>query len=93
MGNGVAVRVDNKGRFLIPKKLRHDLQVEPGDTLFVRRKGKTLHCAKAEDHAPTGSENPFDLLAEHAIREFEAGRTRSLREFAKEHNFLDLPDS
>lgn len=78
MANAVAVRVDNKGRLMIPKDLRQELQVEPGDTLYIRCEDKVLQCAKAE--------NPFDLLAEHAIRELKAGKTRSLRDFAEEHN-------
>lgn len=81
MANEVAVRVDNKGRLMIPKELRQELQVGPGDTLFIRCKGKVLHCAKAE--------NPFDLLAEHAIREDDAGLTISLRDFAREQG-IDL---
>jgi hypothetical protein len=35
------------------------------------------------------AENPFDLLAEHAIREHRAGRTRGLRDIAKEEG-IDL---
>jgi hypothetical protein len=52
------------------------LGVEPGTTFFVRREGNTLRLAKAE--------NPFDALARHAIEEHRAGRTRSLREIARE---------
>ena len=35
------------------------------------------------------AENPFDALAERALAERQAGRTRSLREFAAE-NAIDL---
>jgi DNA-binding HxlR family transcriptional regulator len=39
-----------------------------------------------------GAENPFDVLAEHAIREFEAGRTNDLRDFAAENNVEIVDD-
>lgn len=73
-----SVKVDAKGRLSIPRDLRAALGIQPGDTLFVKRDGEMLRYAKAE--------NPFDLLAEHAIAEYRAGRTRSLREFAADNN-------
>lgn len=68
------VTVDDKGRVMIPKKVREELDVQPGDALFLQRDGNTLHLVKAE--------NPFDGLANHAEREYRAGRTRSLRDIA-----------
>lgn len=68
------VTIDDKGRVMIPKKVREELDVQPGDALFLRREGNILQLAKAE--------NPFDALAAHAEREYLAGRTRSLRDFA-----------
>ncbi len=68
------VTIDSKGRVMIPKKVRDELNVQPGDALFLRREGNTLQLAKAE--------NPFDGLANHAEREYRAGRTRSLRDIA-----------
>lgn len=68
------VTVDEKGRVMIPKKVRKELIVQPGDALFLRREGNTLQLAKVE--------NPFDALAEHAEREYHADRTRSLRDIA-----------
>ena len=83
MATAHSVKVDSKGRLLIPQDMRSALDIHPGDTLFVEREGKVLRYAKAE--------NPFDLLAEHALREHEAGRTKSLRDFAAENN-LALDD-
>ena len=79
------VRVDPKGRLTIPRQLREALGIEPGDTLFVEsdEEQKVLRYAK--------SENPFDVLAQHAINEYRAGRTRNLREFAAE-NGITLDD-
>lgn len=79
------VRADAKGRLTIPRNIREGLGIEPGDTLFleVDEERGVLHFAKAE--------NPFDLLAEHAIAEYRAGRTKSLRDFAAE-NAISLDD-
>ncbi len=78
-----AVTVDAKGRFAIPSEIRSALGIKAGDVLFLESdiEGQVLHLAKAI--------NPFDGLAEHAVREYEAGRTRSLREFAAEEG-IDL---
>lgn len=77
------VRVDAKGRLSLPRRLREARGIEPGDTLFVEGgEGQaTLHLAKAE--------NPFDVLADHAIREDRAGRTKSRRDFARENDLDD----
>ena len=72
----VSVRVDEKGRLTIPADIRKSLGIKPGDALYCRREGNILQCAKAA--------NPFDVLAEHAIEEYRKGRTRNLRDFARE---------
>lgn len=81
----LTVRVDPKGRLTIPRQIRDALGIEPGDTLFVAldEAHKELRYAKAE--------NPFDVLAQHAINEYRAGRTRNLRDFAAENN-ISLDD-
>ncbi|MGH2532660.1 MAG: AbrB/MazE/SpoVT family DNA-binding domain-containing protein [Thermomicrobiales bacterium] len=78
-----SVKVDPKGRLTIPRHLREQLDIEPGDTLFVEadEEHRVLRYAKAE--------NPFDILARHALAERKAGRTRTLRAFAEE-NRIDL---
>ncbi len=82
MVDAMTVKVDPKGRLLIPRSLRERLGIRPGDTLFVEsdRDQTVLRFAKAT--------NPFEVLAEHALDERRAGRTRGLRAFAAEH---DLP--
>ena len=72
----VSVHVDEKGRITLPAKLRRALSLEPGDTLFVRLRGDILELAKAE--------NPFDALDRHALKEHRKGRTRDLREIARD---------
>jgi AbrB family looped-hinge helix DNA binding protein len=80
MATSLTVKVDIKGRLLLPKSVREGLGIEPGDTLFVDydEEHQQMRLAKAE--------NPFDLLVEHALAEHKAGRTRNLREFAAENN-------
>jgi AbrB family looped-hinge helix DNA binding protein len=75
------VRVDAKGRLSIPKAVRTELGIEPGDLFFLEadQVSEVLRFAKVE--------NPFDILAAHAIGEYKAGRTISLREFAAEQGF------
>ena len=82
----LTVRVDPKGRLTIPRQIREALGIEPGDTLFVEsdQENGVLRYAKPE--------NPFDILAEHAISEYRAGRTRNLRDFAAE-NGISLDDA
>lgn len=82
---GKAIRhstVDEKGRVLIPEAFRKELGIEAGDVLFVQMdEPGVLRYARAE--------NPFDALADHALREYKAGRTRDLREIAAEEG-VDL---
>lgn len=72
----ISVRVDEKGRITLPARLRQALSLESGDTLFVRLRGDILELTKAE--------NPFDALARHALKEYREGRTRDLREIARD---------
>lgn len=67
----IAVRVDGKGRVLLPRKLRQTLRVGPGDIFFVQPgEDDSLRLVRAP--------NPFDVLAEHAIVESQRGHTISL---------------
>jgi len=69
----IAVTVDNKGRLSIPTKSRKKLGINPGDVLFFRERDLVLEYTKAE--------NPFDILAKHALQEYKDGKTISLEEF------------
>ncbi|MGH2613975.1 MAG: AbrB/MazE/SpoVT family DNA-binding domain-containing protein [Thermomicrobiales bacterium] len=79
----ITVKADDKYRLTIPRELRQSLGVSPGDTFAVAYDAEhgVLRFAKAE--------NPFDVLARHAIAEHRAGRTRDLREIAAEYG-VDL---
>lgn len=81
----VTVTVDSKGRLSIPAEVRTAMGIESGDVLFLESdtEHKVMHLAKAV--------NPFDGLAEYAEGEYRAGRTRSLRTYAKERA-IDLSD-
>jgi len=73
----VAVRIDNKGRVTLPKNMRDALGVKIGGTVFLKYEPED----KQVRLAPAIS--PFDILAEHAIEEYHAGRTKPIEEFAK----------
>jgi AbrB family looped-hinge helix DNA binding protein len=85
MASSLTVKIDAKGRFTIPRHMRERLSIEPGDTFFLEidDAGGVLRITKAE--------NPFDNLAEDALAEYLAGRTKSLRDFATE-NAIALDD-
>jgi len=80
-----AVKVDSKGRLSIPAGIRERLGIEAGDVYFVEAEQdqSVIHFAKAQ--------NPFDGLAQYALEEYRAGRTRRLRDYAAEHG-IDLED-
>jgi AbrB family looped-hinge helix DNA binding protein len=71
-----AITVDSKGRVLLPTKARKQLGLQPGDVLAFRCSRGMIQLRKVED--------PFDALAEHAIAEHDAGRTRNLRDIARD---------
>lgn len=75
----VTVTVDAKGRLSIPVEIRDAMDIKPGDVLFLESDTvhEVMHLAKAV--------NPFNGLAEHAVQEFLAGRTQSLRNYAAEN--------
>ncbi|MBX3071168.1 MAG: AbrB/MazE/SpoVT family DNA-binding domain-containing protein [Thermomicrobiales bacterium] len=76
--SATSVRLDEKGRLTIPRSVREALRLEPGDVLFLETDegNRTLQLAKAF--------NPFDVLAEHALAEYRAGRTKNIRQIAEE---------
>ena len=78
-----AVKIDSQGRIVIPAAMRASLGYQIGDTLFAHLDEETggVRFAKAI--------NPFDVLFEHAMREYRAGNTTSLRDFLAE----ELSDS
>lgn len=78
MRKRVAIRVDGKGRLSIPAKVRQELGIVPGDLFVFRSEGGILQYAKVE-------ENPFDILALHAIQESREGKTISIEDYAKEN--------
>jgi bifunctional DNA-binding transcriptional regulator/antitoxin component of YhaV-PrlF toxin-antitoxin module len=74
MSKNISVRLDNKGRLTLPRSIREALHAEPGDVFYLRPELDGVRIVKGE--------NPFDALAEHAIREFESGQTRNIRDIA-----------
>lgn len=75
----VAVRIDNKGRVTLPKSMRRTLGVDIGDIVFLKYDPRNNQVRLAP------AVSPFDILAEHAIREHKDGRTKTVEEYAQEH--------
>jgi len=63
----------------LPKSMREALGLKIGDTVFLKceLEDKQVRLAPAV--------SPFDILAEHAIREYREGRTKTVEEYAREH--------
>lgn len=64
--------MDDKGRLVIPKKVREELGASPGDAFYLRIRGRVMEVVRAQ--------NPFDVLAEEAKREHERGQTVALED-------------
>ena len=79
----VTARMDVKGRLTLPQSIRKALGAKPGDTFYLRPEGDSVRIVKGI--------NPFDGLAEHALKEFEEGKTITLEEFA-EREGISLED-
>ncbi|ADG07801.1 AbrB/MazE/SpoVT family DNA-binding domain-containing protein [Kyrpidia tusciae] len=81
----VTVRMDEKGRLTLPRSIREALHAKPGDVFYLQPEADGVRIVKGE--------NPFDALAEHAIREYKAGKTRDLRDIARSWGIdLESPD-
>ncbi|MDQ3656100.1 MAG: AbrB/MazE/SpoVT family DNA-binding domain-containing protein [Chloroflexota bacterium] len=76
------VRMDDKGRLVIPRAVREALNLQAGDVLFVEfeQDGDFFRVARAA--------NPFDVMGDYAVREFEAGRTMNLRDYAASEGYV-----
>jgi len=75
MAKNISVRLDEKGRLTLPRSIREALHAKPGDVFYLQPESDGVRIVKGE--------NPFDVLAEQAIREYESGETITLEEFAK----------
>jgi AbrB family looped-hinge helix DNA binding protein len=78
--NQVAVRIDNKGRVTLPKSMREALGIKIGDSVFLKYEPEDKQVLMAP------AISPFDILAEHTIKEYQEGRTKTIEEFAQERS-------
>jgi len=74
MSNAMTVKVDKKGRIVLPLPVRKAGNILPGDVLFVKssEKNNMLILMKGE--------NPFEALALDAVKEYRAGKTKSIED-------------
>ncbi len=71
------LKVDAKGRVMLPLAIRKSLRINAGDVLFLEKEETGIRITKAE--------NPYDLLIKDAIERHEAGKTIGLRAFARKN--------
>ena len=71
----IPLTVDSKGRLTIPKNVREALHIKNGDVMLLKYDSKVgiLQIARAK-------QDPIEALSEYADKEFEAGRTKDIRE-------------
>jgi len=77
MNKKVTVRVDSKGRITLPKEAREYAEIDEGDILF-------LDIAPGKMELTRAVRDPIVTLRDYAQKEYEEGRTRDLRDYAKE---------
>lgn len=77
MKENIILKVDARGRLTLSLKMRKDYNLEPGDVFFVKPEKTGIHLVKVE--------NPFDILAKHALHEYEQGNCIKIREFARKN--------
>lgn len=75
---GTTVKVDSKGRVVIPKEIRSALGLELGDKVLLHTDGRTIYLIPVE-------EDLIEVLGKHAEAEYRAGRTRNLRDYMQDH--------
>ena len=79
------VSLDKGGRLVLPKSLRNEMQLEPGDTLVLERDGERITLRPVRPEAPLQKElgiwvyegEPSDLSIPELI---DRERTKRLRE-------------
>jgi len=75
----LTVRIDDKGRLTLPKSIRKDININPGDIFYLNydaaKKQMQLQLNKAI--------NPFDVLVEEALKEYKKGNVKRIEKLAK----------
>lgn len=61
---GITVQVDDRGRVLLPKKVKEALRLGPGDTVFLKYESESQSFVFAKIN------NPFDLMTKENRRGF-----------------------
>ncbi len=73
----MAAKVDSRGRLFLPRRLRDSMQLSAGDTLSLEYEPDSgiMRLTKAT--------SPLAILAGEAKKEFGAGKTMNIREYAR----------
>jgi len=84
MVDKIVAKVDNKGRITIPKEVRETSGIEKGEVLFIDAELGQVKLTRAV-------EDPVVKLKEYTKQEYQAGKTRDLRDYAQEKG-IDLDE-
>lgn len=84
MTEKVPVKIDSRGRITVPKKAREKAGIEEGDILFMDLKPGKIEFTRA-------IEDPLVVLRDYSEKEYEKGKTRNIRKYAKDKD-IDLDE-
>ncbi len=73
----IVTKVDDKGRITIPKRVRESSGIDKGEVLFLDSELGQVKLTRA-------IEDPIVKLKEYTEEEYQRGKTRNLRDYAKE---------
>ncbi|MHB1680793.1 MAG: AbrB/MazE/SpoVT family DNA-binding domain-containing protein [bacterium] len=73
----LTVKIDDKGRITLPKSIRKEININPGDIFYLNydAEKKQMQLKKAV--------NPFNILAGEALKEYKKGNVKRIEKLAK----------
>ena len=77
----IIAKVDKKGRITLPKKVREETGIYKGEVLFIESDIGQVKLTRAV-------EDPIAKLKDYTEKEFESGKTKNLRQYAKEKGIV-----
>lgn len=77
MAEKCKTKVDQKGRITLPKKIREEAGIKAGEVLFINAAQGYVELIRVV-------ENPLEKLKNYTEKEFNEGRTKNIRQYARE---------
>jgi AbrB family looped-hinge helix DNA binding protein len=73
----LTVKIDDKGRLTLPKSIRKEININPGDIFYLN------YDAEKKQMQLNKAINPFDALAGEALKEYKKGKVKRIEKLAK----------